>query len=218
MNNQLTAVLLASFGIILFGGCNFASPTAHEKRVPAEYDLRRGDQKVMVYVDEGRSSRAGFNFRADFDDMIGMFIQKKVRVKKENIVKYDKYLPSRQSDVLGAKPTPAELGTKAGADLVLYVRIEKYGLDRMDARGYYSGSLVTRSLLMRTSDREVLWPRSSSGRISRVRVDFEKDGLEKTLGLLMKSNAHCITRHLYNCPTDEYRSGYEQTEYKINEI
>ncbi len=222
MNIKLVGRMFAVIAIMYCGGCNvagfIANPTAHEKKVPAEYNLRGSDQKIMVYVDEGRATRAGFNFRAQLDEMIGIYLTKRVRPRKDVIVRYAGYLPSRESAIADDQASPAQIGAEAGADMVLYVRIEKFGLKEMDTRGYFNGSLATRSLLIRTSDEQVLWPLDKGGKIVRINVPFEKDGSEKTLNILARSTAHCITRYLYNCPGDEFRSGYEQTEYKLNEM
>lgn len=222
MNIKLFSRMFAIVAIMYCGGCNvagfIANPTSHEKKVPAEYNLRGSDQKIMVYVDEGRATRAGFNFRAQLDDMIRIYLAKRVGLKKDLFVQYGDYLPSRESAIADDQASPAQIGAKAGADIVLYVRIEKFVINQMDEQGYFNGSLATRSLLIRTSDDQVLWPLDKGGKIVRVNVPFEKDGSEKTLDILARSMAHCITRYLYNCPGDEYRSGYEQTEYKLNEM
>lgn len=222
MKIKLACQMVAVGAIMYCGGCNvagfIAAPTSHEKKIPAEYNLRGSKQKIMVYVDEGRATRAGFNFRAKVDETIGFYLTKRVKVKKDLIVKYDQYLPSRELKIADVQLSPAQIGAKAGADIVLYVRLEKYELHQMDERGFFTGSLVTRSLLIKTDDGQVLWPSEAGGKVVRVKVPFEKDGSEKTLEILSRSMSHCITRYLYNCPSDEFRSGYEQTEFKLNQI
>jgi hypothetical protein len=219
MNIRLILAMLAGVAIMSCGGCAIGgavlAPTSSEKKRPAEYKLQGTKEKIMVVVEEARSSSAGFNFQAELDDTISAYLVKKVRISNDNIVRYRDFRTSEDVvDVLSL--SPGEMGAKAGADLVLYVRIERYELLEMDRRGFYSGTLYTQSVVIDVASDEVVWPRDGKPRLTRIRVDLETSGRDKTTELLARATAHCITRYLYDCPNDKFRSGYEATEFDLN--
>ena len=219
MKIRLILATLAGVAIMSCGGCAIGgavlAPTSHEKKRPAEYKLQGTKEKVMVIVEESRSSSAGFNFQAELDETISAYLVKKVRVKNDNIIRY-RDIQGSQDVVDLSSLSPGEMGAKAGADFVLYVRIEKYELLEMDRRGFYSGTLYTQSVLIDVASGEVVWPQDAKPRLVRIRVDLETSGRDKTTELLASATAHCITRHLYDCPNDKFRSGYEATEFNMN--
>ncbi len=214
MSIRITGCLLAIIGAVWSGGCNVLSPTAHEKKVPAEYKLYRTKSRILVFVDQARSSSVGFHVRDALDATVTAYLVDKVRIDKNNIIAHVGYAPSRVQAYAGL--SPAQIGQKAGADLVLYIRIDKYELEQMDRRGYFSGRLVTRSVLVDVDSAKVLWPASQEARLNRIKVELETGGREAALNRLMSGSAHCITRYFYNCPGPRFRWGDEQKEFEFD--
>jgi hypothetical protein len=213
--------LLSAVALVVWsGGCNvigfIASPTAYEKKVPAEYELHRTESRILVFVDQARSSSVGFHVRGALDAAVIGYLADKVRVDKNNIIAPVGYTSSRVQAYAGL--SPAQIGQKAGADLVLYIRIDKYELEQMDRRGYFNGSMVTRSVLVDVDSAKVLWPASQEARLNRIKVELETGGREAALNRLMSGSAHCITRYFYNCPGPRFRWGDEQKEYKFDNL
>ena len=218
MSIRITGCLLAIIGVVCSGGCNIigfiGSPTAYEKKVPAEYELHRTESRILVFIDQARSSSVGFHVRGALDAAVIGYLADKVRVDKNNIIASVGYTPSRVQAYAGL--SPAQIGRKAGADLVLYIRIDKYELEQMDRRGYFSGRLVTRSVLVDVDSAKVLWPASQEARLNRIKVELEIDGREAASNRLMSGAAHCITRYFYNCPGPLFRWGDEQKEFEFD--
>ncbi len=206
---------MAVIGVVWSGGCNvvgfMGSPTAHEKKVPAEYKLRGTESRVLVFVDQARSSTVGFQVRGALDEAVAGYLVNKVRVDENDIIASSGYTSSGLDAYSGL--SPAQIGKKVGADLVLYIRIDKYGLNEMDRRGYYDGALITRSVLVDVDSAKVVWPASKEARLIRIKVELETGGREDASDRLMLGTAHCITRYFYDCPGDQFRRGDEQKEF-----
>ncbi len=211
---------MAVIGAVWSGGCNvvgfMGSPTAHEKKRPAEYKLRGTKSRVLVFVDEARSSSVGFHVRGVLDRAVATYLVKKVRVDENNIIASAGYTSSGLDAYAGL--SPAQIGKKVGADLVLYIRIDKYGLNEMDRRGYYDGAMITRSVLVDVDSAKVVWPASKEARLNRIKVELETGGREAASNRLISGTAHCITRYFYDCPGDRFRWGDEQKEFKFDKI
>jgi hypothetical protein len=188
-----------------------ASPTSREKKVPAEYSLQGTKSRVMVFVDEARAGSVPFDLRSRLDATVRAHLIRKVRIKEENVVGPVDYAPSRLAAYAGL--SPAEIGRQAGADLVVYVRVESHEINQMHAAGYFSASLVTRSVLLDAASGEVLWPKGEEVKVARIRLELETGGRDATLNRLAAATAHCVTRYFYDCPGDQFRSGDEQKEY-----
>ncbi len=218
MNIRITGFCLAVIAVVLSGGCNvvgfMGSPTSHERKVPAEYKLQRTRSMILVFVDEARSSSVGFHVRGMLDKAVAAYLVKKVRIENNNIVTPADYTSSSIAAYAGL--SPAQIGQKAGADLVLYVRIDKYELNEMDRRGYYDGAMITRSVIVDVDSAKVLWPASKEARLNRIKVELETGGREAALSRLMLGTAHCITRYFYDCRRNRFRWGDERKELEFD--
>ncbi len=218
MNIRITGCLLAVIGAVWSGGCNvvgfMGSQTAHEKKVPSEYKLRSTRSNILVFVDEARGSSVGFHVRSAMDKAVAAYLVKKVRVDENNIVTPAGYTSSRLDAYAGL--SPAQIGQKAGADFVLYIRIDKYELNEMDRRGFYDGAMITRSVLVDVDSAKVVWPASKEARLIRIKVELETHGGEAASNRLMSGTAHCITRYFYDCPGDRFRWGDEQKKFEFD--
>ena len=220
MSIRITGCLLAVIGAVWSGGCNvvgwIGTPTPHEKKVPAEYELYRTESRILVFVDQARSSSVGFHVRGALDAAVIGYLANMVRIDTNNIIAPVGYTPSRVQAYAGL--SPAQIGQKAGADLVLYIRIDKYELEQMDSQGFFSGRLVTRSVLVDVDSAKILWPASKEARLNRIKVELETHGREAISNRLMSGAAHCITRYFYDCPGDRFRWGDEQKRYKFDNL
>ena len=218
MKMGIIGLLPAAALVVWVGGCNIVglmgSPTAYEKKVPAEYKLHRTESRILVFVDQARSSSVGFRVRGTLDAAVIGYLVNKVRVDKNNIIVPVVYTPSRVQAYAGL--SPAQIGQKAGADLVLYIRIDKYELEQIDKRGYFTGSIATRSVLVDVDSEKVLWPASQKARLNRIKVELETGGREAALNRLMLGSAHCITRYFYDCLGPRFKWGDEQKEFEFD--
>lgn len=218
MRRILIAALLATG--VLYGGCNvmgfIASPSYSEQRIPAEYKLRSSQKKkLLVFVDRAKSSNVSFTVAPALAEMVETFLQKKVRISSKNIIS-SKGLSSLSRRADFAELSPAEIGKKLGAGLVLYILIEDHNLYKTPSSSYYEGSLVTRSVLLDVDSDAVVWPASGEGRVIRTGFKLEISGREAAAERLNVATAHCIIRSFYNCSRRAYKVSDEQFSYGIN--
>ena len=210
------------FGLILaglFSGCGIVSvigtPTYHEQKIPAEFNLAdRAKNKIVVFTERSRDSGADAKVPEQIDNAVKNFLIKKAKIKDKYFISTDdlSVLQSGASDFL--QLSPPEIGKKLDAGLILYIQIENYRLYQMAESGYYSGSLIARSLLFDTASNKAVWPIDKQGRIVRIKVDYETKGYDKAAARLTAATAHCIARYLYDCPRDRFRTRDEQSEYR----
>ncbi len=212
---NVIGAVLAGCILVVSAGCNvggfLASPTSHEKKVPAEYNLRGAQKKVLVYVDEARQGSTPADVRAAIDAAVRRLLMTKVRIKEQYVAEAIDYAPARMAAY--SQLSPVQIGREAGADLVLYVRVESHDMHQLHSAGYFSASVITRSVLLDTASGEVVWPKGEDVKLARIRFELETKGREAAIERLARATAHCVTRHFYDCPGDEFRSGDEQKEY-----
>ncbi|MBE0536364.1 MAG: hypothetical protein IH624_11900 [Phycisphaerae bacterium] len=216
MIHKAIAGVIAACVLVMSAGCNvtglLGSPTAHEKKVPAEYKLGGTTSRVMVFVDEARGGSVPVELRSQVDAALRNSLIKKVRIRKENLIDSVDYAPSRLAPY--ARLSPAQIGSNLGADLVVYVRIESHDIQQLHSAGYFSASIVTGSVLVDVASGDVVWPAGKDVKIAKIRLELETKGREATIDRLAQETAHCVTRYFYDCPGDQFRSGSEQREYE----
>ena len=210
-------VLVVAGGLLL-GGCNIvgflASPAPYDRKVSAEFDLSsRMQEGIVVIVDQPRGSRARVGFDLKLEETIKEYLAQKAGIKRKYLIEYDKSLLSAGGGV--NRLSPLEIASAGGAGLVLYVRIEDYGLYEIGPKDYYKGSLVTRSVLLEAGSGDILWPESGDGRVVRTMVEVETNGAEMVLTRLRSATSHCISRSLYDCRKTHYRTSDEHNIYDI---
>jgi len=215
---KVVMVMLVIVGGMFCGGCNImgflASPAAYDRKVPAEFDLSsRMEEGIVVIVDQPRGSRARVGFDLKLEETIKEYLAQKAGIKRKYLVEYDKSLLSAGGGL--NRLSPLEIASASGAGVVLYVRIEDYGLYEIGAKDYYKGSLVTRSVLLEADSGVVLWPKSGDGRVVRTMVEVETNGAEMVLTRLRSATSHCISRSLYDCRKVHYRTNDEHNIYDI---
>ena len=205
---------------VFCGGCSImgvlASPSAHERRIEAEYDLRkRQDEKILVFVDESKGGDSSLDFRMDLSERIIYDLEKKARISQKNLIGYEEIASLRQLrgdfDIL----LPAQIGKELGAGLVLYLQIVDYSLYGKSHERYYNGNLVSRCVVVDSATGEILWPVDRKVRYIRARVELDVDR-EKVNQRLIRATSHITTRNFYNVPWPKYECNDEAAEYKTD--
>lgn len=205
---------------LLGSGCNLFGPilteTFHEQKIPAEFDLAdNADAGVLVYIDESKAGGTYQGFKAELAEAINKRLIKKVRLDKKNIKWQPDNTFSASKDV--AIFSPAQAGREAGASLVLYIWIQEFNLYDIDGRGFFEGSLVSRSALVDAATEEIIWPADKQPRRVRAKVDIETEGKDIATAKLISTTAHCICRNFYNCPRDQYQASHEEKSYQMED-
>ena len=199
------------------GGCeglNFikilTTPTYGEQKIPAEYDLKANSEGgILIYVEPSVGSGVGVSPQPEMADMIKAYMAKRAKIKDKYINVQSQVSLSQIKDDDFEGLSPAQIGKKLSAGLVLHVKIENYGLYQMSNRGYYSGSMVTRSVLYDVETGKAVWPADSNGRVFRTNVELELGGQSATSNRLLKAMGYCIVRNFYDCIRNQYRTSDE---------
>ena len=215
IGNLITVLFLIFLGLIV--GCNVTglvmSESYHEKRIPAEFDLKKQAGKVLIFVEKPIAVTGEYDIETKIGSAIEALLVAKARLKKENLVIYGMDWKMGAEGGSFSQLSVPEIGKASGAEMVLYVRIEDYKLYEMGGFGYYGGLLVTRSVLYDVTSGVRLWPKGESERVVRVGFKLETDGRDRAYDRLISGVSHCITRSFYNCPRGKYKSNDEQ-DYK----
>ncbi len=216
-------ITIAVAGLALGSGCNaigfLLSPSYNEQKIPAEFDLKEHQAGgIMVMVEPSRSSYTGFMLQAELKTKIEHFLTKKARIKSKYIIAEPAKPVASGQQAVSSPLGPREIAGRAGAAMVLYVRIEDSGLYAIGKQRYYSGSLATRTLLIEVDSGDVLWPKQAQGQVVRAKVQIETQGREAARSRLTTAAAHMVTRSLYDCPKPSYRTSDVEVDYHIDSI
>ncbi len=202
---QITAILAAA----TIGGCAagglIASPSAHEQKTDAEFELRQYRQeRVLVLVDQPAWAATSYNLRQSITASLHDDITSKTRLSERNLIEYGRLVEIRDAYGQGFWDLePAEVGHILGADLVLAVSIIEYDMESLADIEYYEGSISASAKIVDVETGYNLWPGSDNGKI--VRVGFEAEAGHRVEQRLSEAVSHCIVRYLYDCPGPEFR-------------
>ncbi|MHC4156468.1 MAG: hypothetical protein ACYST6_16335 [Planctomycetota bacterium] len=190
-------------------GCGFVSifgtPTRHEIKIPAEYDLaQRQDERILVLVNQPGWLQAQSNLKYHLTERLNENLTSKAAVLGERVVSYDSLWKFRSAHPGFSRLSAVEVGAALDAGLVLFVAIEAYEVEKAADTNYYKGLLGVRGALYDTVTKENLWPKQSNGKRLVVGFDIESHGQEVAVQRLSAAAAHCTVRYLYNCPKDEF--------------
>lgn len=216
---KYTGMIIASVFLSMILWCNgcgfvsiFGTPTRHEKKIPAEYDLtQHKSERILVLVNQPGWLRAESNLRYHLTETLSESLRRKLRIAPERLVGYEALWKFRSGHPGFSEFSPVEVGAALGAELVLFVTIEAYELERAADTDYYNGSLAFRSALYETATKESLWPTLSKGKRLVVGFDVESRGREVAVQRLVSAAAHCTIRYLHNCPQDEFAISEDQS-------
>ena len=213
--------IIAVFGGLLMGGCEalniakiITTPTYGEQKIPAEYDLKANSKGgILVYVEPGIGSGVGVSLQKDVSNVIKGYIVQKAKIKGGYVNAQSQIsLIQDQGDRFKGL-SPVQIGKELSAGLVLHVRIENYGLYQMSDRGYYNGSMSSRSMLYEVASGKVVWPVDEGGKVIRTNVELETGGQKPTADRLVRATGYCIVRNFYDCIRNQYNIKDEVEDY-----
>ncbi len=204
---------LSCFSVLamfFLNGCGIVgllgTPTRHEKKIAAEYDLtKQKGQKILVLVEQPGWLNAQVNLRYYLTKAIRENLMTKVEVPSEYIISYNELSEFRSNKGDFSLLSPVGVGRALGADIVLLVTIQGYQLSEVAETGYYSGFLGVQTVLFETATEEKLWPELAESKSIRVGFEVEQKGREAAVGRLVAACAHCTTRYFYNCPKGKFK-------------
>ena len=198
----LIVMLLA---VIVNSGCDvfgfLANPGAFEKKIPPQYDLQKQqDRKILLWVECPRSSGVDYDVQEKLTATCQIYLTEKVKISPENII-----LNQRTSGNAMTLDS-VKIAQGLGAGYVLLVQIEDYELMPMNVQKYYSGEMITRTVLMDTDLGMAVWPKDPVGKVVHIGVDMETEGRDATLSRLVSSTAHCALRYLHPCEKLKFKA------------
>ena len=207
----ITVFILAV--VLSQGGCGVAkiigilgTPTEHEKKVAAEYDLAEHEnQKILVLVNQPAWLNTQVNLRYYLTETISNHLVKKVGILPESFISYDKLSEFRSGQSDFSFLTPVEIGAALDADMVLLVVVEDYKLNALVEFGYYEGFLDTRVALFDTKTEKKVWPEYAGSKGIKVGFEIEEKGREIATARLVAASAYCLVRYFYDCPKNRFR-------------
>lgn len=193
-------VLLFIYGCIV---PVLTTPTRHEKKIPAEYNITvHEDKKLMVIVYSPDWVRAPANITSEITGELEEKLTEELKLEPENIILYENLKP--KESLHSAPPTP-EIGKNFGADLVLFAEVHEFALSKMIETDYYVGRITGRAAVFDADTGQRLWPDSEHGKLIRIAYDVEEGDYDQAFDRLVRSFAHCVTRYLYDCPVPKFK-------------
>jgi len=198
-------------GSVFFcNGCGLGSmigtPTRHEKKVPAEYELReQKDKKILILVEQPARLMGTANLRYYLTRDIREYLIKKVRMPAGGLISYENLVEWRNNQGDFSRLTPIEVGRGLEADIILLVEVEDLQLYDMAKTSFVKGFLSCRAVILDTSTGEKVWPKSFVGKGIKVGFEFDERGRGVGVARLTAASAHCLTRYFYDCPIDKFK-------------
>jgi hypothetical protein len=202
--------------VLFCNGCGaiglLGTPTRHEKKITAEYDLaKQRKEKILVLVNQPGWLKAQANLRYYLTDAIYKELANKIKVSPRHFVPYVRLSEFRSGRRDFSVLSPIETGKALGANTVLFVAIDSYEVSRIAETPYYKSFLSVRSSLYATATGERLWPESADGKSIKVGFEVESRGREAAVERLARGVAHCTIRYFYDCPEDKFKLGDERS-------
>lgn len=212
----LITVLAASF---VCTGCAFlgvaASPTASEKKVPAEFDISAHcDGTILVLVNQPAWGNYTSNLRPLLTEDINTLLRQNVKIRPAQLVSYRKLAEFRGRRADFYSLSPVQVGAALNAKIVLFVDIPDYKLYKLPASGYYEGSLTVTGALFDVATGLRLWPAADSAKQIKVGFEAEAADTQTLTRKLTKTAAHCLVRYLYHCPKNKFKIWGEKPDIR----
>jgi hypothetical protein len=201
------AVLIS---LICHGGCGMVAvvgtPTSHEKKVPAEYDLAgHKHRRILVFVEQPFWAGAEVDLRLYLTEAISKHLAGKVRIPSRNLVAYRQLFDFRSKQTDFSLLPPAKIGAALGADVVLLVMVEDFQLQEVADTGYHKGFLAAQTALIDTATGKKMWPQFVDSKTIKVGFEIGQRSQKFAVVRLVEACAHCIARYLYDCPKDKFK-------------
>jgi hypothetical protein len=183
----------------------FTTPTRHEKKVPAEYNLTLDKgKKIAVLVENPIWSNAPVSLTSQLTTAITKNLTDDLGLKSKNIISNEKVQAYRATIPSFSQLSPVELGKAVGADLVLFAQVQEFTLTQTLETEYYKGQLAGKAALFDVATGQKLWPESEPGKSVLVAFDIEQGSYDEAVEKLVNAFAHCVTRCLYDCPVPKF--------------
>jgi hypothetical protein len=189
------------------------TPTSAETKVPPEYDItKEKGKKVLTLVEQPYFLRTNPNLRYIITVCINKILEDRAKIRPEMFISYDALAQLRSSAADFSMLTPAQVGSQLGADYVLVVTINNYQLGDKNEQGFFTGRLEAQAQLFSVSTAEKLWPEMETARKVMVGFDSVRSSADSATLRLAGNAAHCVTRFLYKCPINQFKSADEESE------
>lgn len=204
MKTKLLKIACLLAAAIFAGGC--PSTGIYSKVKPA-YDLSADKtKKVLIWVESPRSAAADPDAADRLAEAIRDHLVAKAGIAPDNVL-----LARDSAGSAGAAlVTPDAAALHAGAATALFVRIEEYELLPMSLPNYYSGKMVTRSVLLDAQTGQSLWPLMTEGKVHDIVIELGKGDRQTILSRLTAGSAHCVLRNLYPITKLHYKYSDER--------
>jgi hypothetical protein len=214
---KLTLQVVFLVQVLLCQGCNIfgflANPGPFEQSLEPAFKLKSvADQKILVWVEALPRSGASSEVAGRLQHSIQARLVKNVGIAKKYLLTHDPFITA----AFNPYQKPEEIGRKAGAGVILYVRLEEFEAVNLHSNTIYSGQMKARAFLIRSEDGEILCPEESTGIVADVATEMMSKGRGDIILLLSDAAAHCIVRHFYPCPKYEYQVNEERST--LNEM
>jgi hypothetical protein len=206
--------------VLFYAGCNpailgvIATPTSSEASASAEYDLSKNkNQKILILVDQPAYLRDYPNLRFSLTDITTKILQDKDKAKIPSslFINYQALADLRANEPEFSALSPAQIGEKLGADVVLDIAVTDCKVRDISEAGYVSGSLDAHAAIYMVSSGEKLWPTTEHSRLVQVGFESERRGRDAAVVRLAAAASRCITRYLYNCSKADFKISDERT-------
>lgn len=216
MKKTVITIMLIISVLIFAGGCQVAgimtSPTRHERKIPAEFDLASHlDEKILVVVDSADWSNVPVDLKQKLTKALNVSLAERLELDKENIIDY-----KNEKDFLAGedKTSPKlafNIGKKAGADFVLFIGLYDFDISTITETDYYKAEISGKAALFDINETMKVWPKEEKGKFIRVGFDVEQGGYSGVTRRLAGSFAHCTVRYLYDCPVANFKHFDDRT-------
>lgn len=198
-------VFLILAGLFFSSGCGIVglvgTPSQYERKIPAEYDLKKQKgKKILVLVEQPGWFSGKTDLRYYLTGAVRDSLISNVKVKSKYVLTYKELSEFRSNKSDFSSLSSEEVGEALGADIVLLVIIKNFQLNEVAGSGYYNGSLNAQAAIYEVGGGKV-W----EGRNVEVGFDTGERGQEEAIERLVNACAFCITRYLYNCPEYKFR-------------
>jgi len=213
------ALVCAGLTLVLQPGCQAISlpallgtPTSAEKKIPAEYNLtEQKDKKILVLVDQPAYFATGINLRYFLTDMIIRMLQSNAKLGSEQFIDYDALAEFRANSDTFWLLTPEQVGSRLGAQLVLFVIVSDYQITLVGDTGLNNGLLEVQAAIVDVATGQRLWPTLEQAKVIQVSFESKRQDSEAAAVRLAVAAAHCVTRYFYNCRKDKFTISEERT-------
>ncbi|MCX5635558.1 MAG: hypothetical protein NTW55_06960 [Planctomycetota bacterium] len=222
MKKLIALSVVASILSLFHGGCaviaRMGTPTSHEIKIPAQYDIikNKGD-KILILVEQPGWLNVQVDMRSYLTDSISREITQKTKISAGRFIPYNKLSEYRSNTPNFASLLPVEIGKAMDANIVLVVRIDDFQMAQLVDSGYYKAALDAKAILFDSVTGVQLWPAGGNGKIIKVGFEIEQGGRDIATSRLAAAAAYCTVRYFYNCPKDQFKIADDRSGAGFNE-